>query len=264
VTEEGRDRRISVLVTTYNEEEMLPECLDSVSWADERLVVDSGSTDRTVEIARERGARVLEHPYESPARQKNWAIPQCRHTWVVILDGDETVPAQLSEEIQRVVREGPRSDGYWIRRENVFLGKVMRHGGWESDRVIRLIHRDRARYDDRLVHEEIDLPEPLPTLREPMRHHTFRSFDQYWPKVERYASWGAQEAWRKGKRTGPLGVWGHAVGRFIRMFILKRGFLDGGHGLVLALFSTFTTFLKYARLWERGLADSSRKQPESR
>lgn len=246
---------ISVLVTTLNEEERLAECLASVTWADERLVVDSGSVDRTAEIAEQFGSRVVVHPYESPARQKNWGLTQCRHEWVLILDADEVVSPLLAAELRALHAAGPRDDGHWIRRENVFMGKVMRHGGWESDRVIRFVHRDRARYDDRLVHEEIDLPEPLPTLRHPMRHHTFRSFQQYWPKVERYSVHGALDAFGRGRRAGAWTVFAHATGRFLRMYLLRRGFLDGGHGLVLALFSTFTTYLKYARLWELTLRE---------
>lgn len=252
-------RPLSVLVTTYNEQELLPLCLDSVRWAEELLVVDSGSTDATVTIAEQRGARVLQHPYESPARQKNWGLTQCRHEWVLILDADEVVTPELSEELEALLRHDARSDGYWIGRDNLFLGRLMRHGGWETDRVIRFVHRDRARYDDRLVHEEIDLPGPLPQLRARLVHHTFRSFEQYWPKVQRYARDGARQAFQRGRRVGAGSVLSHAVARFFRMYLLRRGFLDGGHGLVLALFSTFTTYLKYAHLWE--LSQREREGP---
>ena len=253
------DLPLSVLVTTRDEEETIGACLDSVGFAAERLVVDSGSTDRTVERALERGARVLEHPYESPARQKNWGLAQCRFERVLILDADEWVPPALADEIRGLLAGGgPLADGYWIRRENVFLGRVMRHGGWERDHVIRLVHRDRARYDDRLVHEEIDLPGPLPRLRHPLRHETFRSFDQYWPKVDRYARWGAQQAFGRGRRSGALRPILHGAGTFARMYLLRRGFLDGGHGLVLAAFSAMTTYLKYARLWELTLEERRR------
>ncbi|MBP7148914.1 MAG: glycosyltransferase family 2 protein [Acidobacteria bacterium] len=246
---------LSVLVTARDEEETIGACLDSVGWAAEIVVVDSGSRDDTVAIARAHGARVLEHEYESPARQKNWALPQCAHEWVLILDADERVPDALRDEIRQLLADGPRADGYWIRRENEFLGRVMRHGTWASDRVIRLVRRDRARYDDRLVHEEIDLPGPLPQLAQPLRHAAFRSFDQYWPKVDRYARWGAAEAWRRGRRASAASVLGRTVARFLRAYVVKAGFLDGGRGLVLAFFSSYTTFLKYARLWEMGLVE---------
>jgi (heptosyl)LPS beta-1,4-glucosyltransferase len=250
---------LSVLITTYNEAEMLPLCLDPIEgWADEIVVVDSGSTDGTIEIAQAAGAVVRHHPYESPARQKNWGLTQCRYPWVLILDADEVVSPELRTEIEQVLRRGPQADGYWIGRDNLFLGRWVRHGGWESDAVIRLVHRDRARYDDRLVHEEIDLPGPLPKLAGRLRHHTFRSFEQYWPKVRRYAHHGALQAFQRGRRASAWSVLLHTVGRFTKMYLLRRGFLDGGHGLVLALFSSFTTYLKYAHLWEL-----TRQQPDA-
>lgn len=249
---------LSVLLTTRDEAAVIGPALDSVAWADDVLVVDSGSTDGTIELARSKGARVLEHPYESPARQKNWALPQCRHEWVLILDADEVVTPQLADELRAVLAAGPTSDGYWIRRTNLFLGRPLHHGDWGRDTVIRLVHRDRARYQDRLVHEEIELPGPLPTLRHPMVHDTFRSFAQYWPKVWRYADHGAQELRKKGRTSGPGAITGHAAWRFVRAYLLRRGFLDGTHGLVAALFDSYATYLKYARLWEMGQAERRR------
>ncbi len=250
MTEKRNRLQVSALVTAHNEEEMLPDCLASLEWADEVIVVDSGSTDRTRDIARDFGARLLEREYETAARQKNWAIPQCKHQWVILLDADERVSKGLEKEILGLLAEGPRYDGYWIGRENVFLGKIMRHGGWESDTVIRFFHRDRARYDDRLVHEEIELEGHVPVLEHKLLHLTFRSFEQYWPKVERYARWGARDAHRRGRRITALGVLAHALARFLRNYCFRLGFLDGAHGLILAGFSALTTFLKYALLWE--------------
>lgn len=252
---------LTVLVTTHNESAVLAGCLDSASWAAELLVVDSGSQDGTLDLARSRGARILEHPYESPARQKNWAIPQCAHEWVLILDADEEASPALAGEIQQVLREGPTADGYWIPRENFFLGRVMRGGGWGTDKVIRLIRRDRARYDDRLVHEEIDLPGPLPVLRHSLRHHTFRSFPQYLPKAIRWAEWGALEAHRRGRRASIWTVVSRPLARFFRAYIFKGGFRDGPRGLVLAVLTAFTTYLKYARLWELGLKEEEGRKP---
>jgi len=243
---------LSVLVTTRDEEETIGACLLSVAGlADELLVVDSGSTDRTLALALGHGARILEHPYESPARQKNWAIPQCRHPWVLILDADEQVSPALADELRALFAAGgPAAPGSWIPRENRFLGRVMKHGGWGTDRVIRLIARDTARYDDRLVHEEIDLPGPLPALSAPLLHDTFRSFPQYVPKAWRWAEAGAREAHRRGRRASAFTVFSRPIARFVRAYVLKRGFLDGGPGLVLACFTAMTVYMKYARLWE--------------
>lgn len=243
---------LTALVTTRDEEETVGACLASVEGlAGELLVIDSGSQDRTLEIARGHGARILEHPYESPARQKNWAIPQCRHPWVLILDADEQASPALAEEIRALfAADGPASEGYWIPRENRFLGRVMKHGGWGADRVIRLISRERARYDDRLVHEEIDLPGPLPALTAPLLHDTFRSFPQYVPKAWRWAEAGAREAFQRGRRASAWSVASRPLARFVRAYLLKGGLLDGGPGLVLALFTAMTVYMKYARLWE--------------
>ncbi len=241
---------VSVLITTRNEAAVIGAALASVAWAAEILVVDSGSTDATVDIARAHGARVVEHPYESPARQKNWALPQCAHEWVVILDADEVVSPELAAELRALCAAGPVADGYWIRRTNLFLGRPLRHGDWGRDTVIRFVRRDRARYQDRLVHEEIELPGPLPTLAHPLVHDTFRSFEQYWPKVWRYADHGAQDLQRRGKSAGPADIAGHAAWRFWRAYVLRGGFRDGAHGLVAALFDSYATYLKYARLWE--------------
>ena len=251
----GERRPISVLVPTLNEEEVLDDCLASVDWADEILVVDSGSTDRTLEIARAHGARILEHPYENSARQKNWAIPRCTHEWVLIVDADERVSPGLADEIRELLARGPEADGYWIRRSNVFLGRTMRHGGWQTDRVIRFFHRDRARYEDKTVHAEMVVDGPVPVLRHPLIHLAFRSFDQYWPKVDRYARWWAIGQFERGRRVGAGTVLAHTVACFLKVYVARAGFLDGGHGLVFAFLATCHVYLKYARLWELTLRE---------
>ncbi len=243
-------RPLTAIIPTRNEEENLPACLDSVAFADEVLVVDSFSSDATVAIAKERGARVLQHEYGYSALQKNWAIPQASHEWILLVDADERVTAGLREEILALLRTAPAHDGYWIRRANYFLGRHIRHGGWESDRVIRLFRRDVSRYRERRVHAEIDLPGPLPTLRHALEHHTFRSFDQYWHKLRCYSEWGAAQLHAEGRRTGPLQIFGAPAARFIKMYLLRLGFLEGVHGLVLSMLNAFTVYMKYARLWE--------------
>ncbi len=243
-------RALSVIIPTFNEEETLPACLDSVRFADELLVVDSFSTDRTVAIARQAGARIVQREYGYSAQQKNWAIPQARHEWVLLVDADERVTPALRDEILRLLERGPEADGYWVRRANHFLGKRIRYCGWGTDRVIRLFRRDVSRYQDRQVHAEVDLPGPLPTLTQPLEHHTFRSFGQYWRKLDLYSEWGARQMYREGRRVGPLQILLRPIGRFIRMYFLRLGFLEGAHGVVLSMLGAFTVYLKYARLWE--------------
>jgi glycosyltransferase involved in cell wall biosynthesis len=246
----GAARPLSVIIPTFNEEETIEDCLASVAFADEILVVDSFSTDRTVEVARARGARVVQREYGYSAQQKNWAIPQARHEWVLLVDADERVSPELGEEIRDLLARDPRADGYWIRRANHFLGKRIRHCGWGTDRVIRLFRRDVSRYQDRQVHAEIDLPGPLPTLRHPLEHHTFRSWSQYWRKLDLYSEWGARQMLQEGRRTDGAQILLRPTGRFIRMYFLRFGFLEGTHGVILSMLGAFTVYLKHARLWE--------------
>lgn len=246
---------ITALIPTFNEEENIEECLASVEWCDEVLVVDSFSTDRTSELAARRGATLLSHEYVNSATQKNWAIPRCSNPWVLLVDADERVTPELAGEVRRLLADGPSADAYTIRRVNYFLGRRIRHGGWEADRVIRLFRRDGVRYQDREVHAEVDVKGEAPELASPLIHYTFRSFRQYWPKVARYSDWGASQAFKDGRRVGALSVLLRPVGRFVKMYLLRRGFLDGGHGLVLALFSAMSVYLKYAKLWEMTLRE---------
>jgi hypothetical protein len=129
----------------------------------------------------------------------------------------------------------------------------MRHGGWETDKVIRLFRRDRARYEDREVHAEINLPGPLPMMKHPLLHYSFRSFSQYWRKIQLYSDWGSSQMWNDGKRAGWFSIASHPVQRFLKMYVARLGFLDGTRGLVLSMLGAFSVFLKYAKLWERGL-----------
>ncbi len=254
-------RPLSVIVPTYNEEGTIGDCLASVRFADEILVVDSFSTDATVRLAREAGARVLQHEYVYSARQKNWAIPQAAHEWVLLVDSDERVTPALRDEILALLESGPGHDGYWILRANHFLGRRMRRCGWGTDRVIRLFRRDVSRYQDREVHSEIDLPGPLPVLRHPLEHHSFRSFRQYWRKIQLYSEWGAAQLYKEGRQSGPLQILGRPVTRFIKMYVIRLGFLEGVHGLVLSLLGAFTVYLKYARLWEMRILKGASEVP---
>lgn len=241
---------LTVIVPTYNEEENLADCLASVGFAAEVLVVDSFSTDGTEGVAKARGARFVQHEYVNSASQKNWAIPQATHEWVLLVDADERVSSALAREIQEVLREGPAHEGYWIKRRNHFLGREMKHGGWETDAVIRLFHRDSARYQDREVHAEIDLPGPLPTLKAPLVHYSFRSWSQYWPKIQKYTDWGASQAFREGRRSGVVSILVRPFLRFFKMYVARLGFLDGAEGAQLALLGAFSVYLKYSKLWE--------------
>jgi glycosyltransferase involved in cell wall biosynthesis len=247
--------RLSVLVITRDEEDEIRDCLASLSWADEVVVVDSGSKDRTVKIAREMGARVLEHPFETHARQRNWALPHLAHRWVLVVDADERVPDELAREV-RAALESPSGPGYWLRRSNWFLGRRMEHGGWGGDRVLRLFDRERGRYDDRAVHEAVVIEGAgtLPTLRAPLDHHTFRSFEDYLPRMVLYGALGARDAAARGERASVRRLLLNPLARFVKSYLLRGGFREGRRGLVLAWMTAFSAWMKYARLYEREVA----------
>ena len=241
---------ISVIITTFNEEINIEDCIRSVLWADEILVVDSLSTDRTVELARKHPVKLLEREYFGSAAQKNWSMDRVENDWVLILDADERLTDELSLEILQLLVEGPQFYGYFLRRRNIVLGKVIRHSGWSTDKVIRFFHRGHGRYPDRRVHADLDIEGPTPVLRNPLLHYTFRSLDQYWEKLRNYAEWGAAQGFREGRRAGLLELAGRPIWRFFRTYVLQLGFLDGLHGLVVCGLQAFGSFLKYARLWD--------------
>jgi glycosyltransferase involved in cell wall biosynthesis len=246
------------MVTTLNEARNLSDCLDSAAWADELLVVDSGSTDGTEEVARRFGARVVVHEYESAARQKNWALPLLRHPWILILDADERLSPALSEEIQSVLRDDGPCDGYFLSRRSFFLGREIRHCGWDRDRVLRLFRAGRGKYDDRLVHESLQLDGRAGALHSPMDHYSYRTFRDYLDKLERYTQRGADDLRGAGRHASVLDLLVRPPARFLRMYLLQRGFLDGTHGLLLCTLAAGSVWLKYARLFEPRLPEEVR------
>jgi glycosyltransferase involved in cell wall biosynthesis len=241
---------LSVIITTFNEEINVAECIESVLWADEILLVDSFSTDATVEIARGYPIQVLEREYFGSAAQKNWAIDRVLHDWVLIVDADERVPERLAREILTVLATRPTAHGFYIRRENVFIDEVIRHSGWSTDKVVRLFRKEKGRYPNRRVHADLEIEGPVPVLRNAFLHYTFRTFEQYFPKFLNYAEWGAAQAFRDGREAGVVELVFRPWWRFVRTYFLQAGFLDGMHGFVLCSLQAFGVFLKYARLWE--------------
>jgi glycosyltransferase involved in cell wall biosynthesis len=251
--------KLTAIIPVFNEERNLDDCLRALTWADEILVVDSFSRDGTLSIARRYTDRILQHEYINSATQKNWTIPQAGHDWVLIVDADERVTDALREEIRRVLSTtgGPACDGYRIRRQTYFWGKPIRYCGWQNDRVLRLFNRHKGRYEEKEVHADVVVSGKIGELRSPLIHYTYRDFNQYFAKFQRYTDWGAMELQKRGARARWYHLLLHPVFRFFRMYVLQRGFLDGLHGLVLCLLASFSVFTKYAKLWERNLKESS-------
>ena len=252
---ESREK-ISVLVPAFNEEANLRDCLGGLTWADELVVVDSFSTDKSVEIAREFTEQVWQHEYVNSATQKNWALPQLAHDWVLIVDADERVTPELRDEILAILADPDRLEGYRIFRQNHFLGRRVNYCGWQSDSVLRLFRKSKGRYQEREVHADVELVGRAGALKNKLLHYTFTSFEQYMKKFDRYTSWAAGDRAKKTSRVR----WHHLTlrpaFRFFKQYVLKLGFLDGLTGIVVCSLAAYSVFMKYAKLWERQQRDS--------
>ena len=254
---------VSVVIAARNAGEHIASCVHSVAgWADEVLVVENDSTDDTVLLASAEGAKVFSHPFHTIGKQRNVAIERSRHDWVLVLDADERCTPALAQEVAALVGGGATLDAYRIPRRNFFLGREIRHGGWEKDRPVRLFRRT-LRYDERPVHEHVMTTGAVGTLDEPMLHYTYTSLDQYFEKLDRYSRSWAQQHHEGGRRAGVLHVLVKPPARFVTMYLLRGGFLDGAHGLVVAVLAAMSVAAKYARLWAltRGFGLESRALP---
>ncbi len=242
--------KLSVLIVTYNEADRLPDCLASVAFADEIVVVDSGSDDGTARIAEEAGARVLVRTFAGHADQKNWGLDQVTHRWVLIVDADERVRPELRDEIVGLLRAPGRLDGYHIRRRNTFMGKAITGCGWQRDRVLRFFDTERGRYEDRRVHEEVQIDGRVGELGGRLDHHSYRDLDSWVAKSAGYAWLGAEEAHRRGRRYRAIDLLTRPLFRFLKEWLLQGGWRDGTEGFVLCVISAYGVFLKYTRLRE--------------
>jgi len=240
---------LSVAIITKNEENRLPDCLASVSFADEVVVVDSGSTDRTVEIARRFGARVHDEPWQGFGRQKQMAIDRCRHDWVLVLDADERVASAARAEIEEVLATGS-CVAYSFPRKNYFCGRWLKHAGWWPDRVVRLFRKESARMSSSLVHESLEVHGPVGKLHNPLIHHANRGLEQTLDKVNHYSSAGAAELFAQGKTASATKALLRAAWTFFHGYILRGGFLDRGEGFIMAVSDFMNVFFKYAKLRE--------------
>lgn len=240
--------KLSVIIITLNEAENIRPCLESVGWADEIVVVDSGSSDGTVEICREFGAKVLintDWPGFGP--QKNRALEQASGDWILSLDADERVSPALRQSIEAILAK-PAADGYLLPRQAYFLGHPMRHGGWWPDYVLRLFRRQAGSFAPVLVHETVLLQGKTAKLQEPLIHFSYVSLEQLLAKINKYSSAGARQAQSKQK-TGSLGkALARGFWAFFRAYCLRAGFLDGSAGLIAAISKGEETYYRYLKL----------------
>jgi len=238
---------ISGIITTYNEEDNIAEALDSIKWLDELIVVDSFSTDRTVEIAKEKGAKIIQRKYENPSLQKNWAIPQASHEWILLLDADERCTEELRTEVLETIKK-PSCHAYWIPRKNYFMGKHVKYSGWQGDKVIRLFKRDTCKYNDNWVHEEIITEQKVGHLESQLIHNTYKNIAHYQAKMERYAEYAVQDLAKKTKSVGFYHLSVKPAFRFFKHYVMQLGFLDGKVGYTISKISANYVKLKYQKL----------------
>jgi len=255
--------RLSATIITKNEARDLPACLASLAFCDEIVVVDSGSTDATVAIAEAHGCRVLiRTDWIGFGAQKQRALDAATGDWVLSIDADETIPPALAAEIRAAIETGANA-GYRINRLNIFLGKPLRHGGWYPDRHLRLVRRDAARFTEHLVHEALTVEGAVYDLATDMPHQSYRDLDEVLDKQRRYAISGAEQR----RATGRKGGVGKAVQRaswtFVRLYILKRGFLDGREGFLAAAANTQEIFWRYVSAGWTAPEANSAAEPKS-
>lgn len=238
---------LSVILITKNEAANIGDCLQSVSWADEIIVVDSGSTDATAEIARQMGAHVYEHDWPGFGPQKNRALAYASKDWVFSIDADERVTPELRAELEQSMRES-RANGYYCPRLSQFCGQFIRHSGWYPDYVLRLFKRGAGRFSDSLVHESVFLKGVTAKLKSPLLHYSYLSAADVERKVEHYSTAASQQMFESGKRSSLAGAMLRAGWAFLRTYLLRLGVLDGSAGWNIARMNARTTYLKYRKL----------------
>lgn len=260
---------LSLAIITLNEAENLPRWLEvCAGLGDELVAVDSGSTDGTLEMLGQAGARVLHRDWSDFADQRNYAAENCKGRWILFLDADE-IPDKLLKESLALFRARPPAgpDFYEVKRKVFFCGRFLRHGGFFPERVVRLYRRGAARWSGR-VHESLEAKGPCGTLSGYLEHYSYRTVGEYLSRMERYSRMAAEQMQTQGKVTSPLAAWGHAFWAFFQRYLLRVGFMDGYQGYLAARLESLYTLTKYTRLLELNqrqtggqISSSSRHEP---
>lgn len=243
---------LSVTIITRNESAHIEACLASVDWADERLVVDCGSTDDTVALAERAGARVVVHDWPGYAAQKNFAASQAAHDWILSIDADERVTPELGREIQHLLQSVPAMPGYRLPRITWHLGRWFRTTDWYPDHQLRLYDRRRGRWTPRRVHESVDVDGQPGYLTHHLQHYAYRDIAHHLDTMNRYTTLAADDMFEAGRRVGAADVIVHPIAAFLRNYVLRRGVLDGVPGVIVSAMNAYYVLLKIAKLWELG------------
>lgn len=242
--------KLSVCVVAMNEESKIADCLRSADFADEWIVVDSHSTDRTREIAASLGAQVTERDWPGHVEQKNFALSRAAHDWVLCLDADERVSPELRASILSALSAASPPEGYSCARRTWYLGRWIRHGGWYPDRKVRLFRRSAGRWAGVNPHDRVEVTGRVEPLSGDLLHFSYDSISDHLRTIDAFTSIAAREKHAAGVRAGLGGLLLHPAGKFVRMYLLRAGFLDGVPGFAVAVSGAYYVFLKYAKLWE--------------
>ena len=239
--------KITATIITYNEERNIARAMESLRCCDEIVVVDSGSSDRTAEIAGKFGARVIESPWGGYARQKNYAAECATHDWILSIDADEALSEALEGEIWHIRKNGPRFDGYTMPRMAQYLGKWILHSGWYPDRKVRLYDRRKAQWVGEFVHESVVVKGRVGHLESDLLHFTCDSLSEHLRTMDRYTTLAAEQLVSQGKRIGVRHLVFDPVWTFMRTLVIQRGYADGVEGLTIAWMAALYNFVKYAK-----------------
>lgn len=242
---------VSATIITLNEERNIERCLRSVQWADEIVVVDSGSTDRTLDICREYDCKIIETEWLGYARTKQLAVDAAEHDWIFSIDSDEEATPELGEAVRNIIKGDRTIKGYRINRRSYYLGKMMNHSGLSNDFPLRLFLRDFGKFNLKPVHEEIKVAGPIGTIKHILFHYTVPTLVSHIRQIELYTELDALEKQQKGQTAGVFGAFTRGMIEFLRLYFVKAGFLDGRHGLIYAANMAFSVYMKYLMLWER-------------
>jgi glycosyltransferase involved in cell wall biosynthesis len=240
--------RLSAILITMNEAGNIAECLDTLAFCDERIVVDGGSTDDTVRIAERQGARVISNKFEGFGAQKEFARSLATDEWVLSIDADERVSPALAQEIQEAVMRD-NADGYEVPRRSRFCGRLMNHSGWSPDYVLRLFRRDGARFSTDVVHERVICNGKILRLKEPLEHYPVLKLEDALSRMDRYSTAGAEQLIAKGGSVSFSSGISHGLWTFLRTYLLRGGFLDGREGFLLAVANAEGTYYRYMKAW---------------
>jgi glycosyltransferase involved in cell wall biosynthesis len=238
------------VIITRNEEQNIRRCLESVKFADEIIVIDSDSTDRTTSIAQELGAKVFTRPWKGFGPAKQEGVKQAAGEWILSIDADEAVTRELAEEIKSRIDKSNGVSGFYIKRKTMFLGRWILHSGWYPGHVLRLFQKAKAGFDNAIVHEKVETSGPVEYLNGELLHYSYPDLDSYLSKFSRYTTLGAEEAFHKGKKAGLVDMVFKPPVAFIKHYIVKQGFRDGLEGFILAALSATAVLVKYAKLYK--------------